>query len=234
MTYVIGDIHGEYGQLKDLMAEMDPGPEDTVYVLGDVVDRGPEPIEALKYLMARDNMVLIAGNHELMALQCMKFLLKDINEENIASVTELDMRLLADWRINGCDTTLKGFKKLDPAERREILEYMADADTYEDIRVDGRRYVLVHAGLGGFRPEKPLRDYSLDELVWFSADYGRRYFEDATLVTGHTPTQLIKGFEDPGRVYIKNGHIALDCGACFEGGRLAGICLDTGKVYYSR
>ncbi|MBR0138899.1 MAG: serine/threonine protein phosphatase [Firmicutes bacterium] len=234
MTYVIGDIHGEFDQLTELLAKMDPGPDDTVYVLGDVVDRGPDPVKVLKYLMSHENMVLIAGNHELMALQCMKFLLKDINEENIASVTDLDLQMLADWRINGCDTTLRDLKALDPAERRDILEYIADADTYEDIRAGGRRFVLVHAGLGGFRPERPLWDYSLDELVWFSADYGRRYFEDACLVTGHTPTQLIKGFDEPGRVYMKNGHIALDCGACFEGGRLAGICLDTGRIYYSR
>ena len=32
--------------------------------------------------------------------------------------------------------------------------------------------------------------------------------------------------------YIKNNHIAVDCGAVFEDGRLGCICLDTMKEYY--
>ena len=36
-----------------------------------------------------------------------------------------------------------------------------------------------------------------------------------------------------GYIYRKNNHIAIDCGACFPGGRLAAICLDTGEEFYS-
>ena len=46
-TFVISDIHGEYEQLKTLLAKMNFGEQDKLYVLGDVVDRGPEPIRAL-------------------------------------------------------------------------------------------------------------------------------------------------------------------------------------------
>ena len=37
-TYVIGDIHGEYVQLKNLVQKMQLKEEDELYVLGDVID----------------------------------------------------------------------------------------------------------------------------------------------------------------------------------------------------
>ena len=47
-TYVIGDIHGEFEQLKILLETMKFNDNDELYVMGDVVDRGPDPIKALK------------------------------------------------------------------------------------------------------------------------------------------------------------------------------------------
>ncbi len=55
----------------------------------------------------------------------------------------------------------------------------------------------------------------------------------AYVVTGHTPTQEIAGNPRPGYIYRANHNIAIDCGACFPGGRLAAICLDTGEEFYS-
>ena len=63
--------------------------------------------------------------------------------------------------------------------------------------------------------------------------YKTKYFEDVYVVTGHTPTLTIKENPRPGYIYRINNHIAIDCGACFPGGRLAAICLDTGEEFYS-
>ena len=104
---------------------------------------------------------------------------------------------------------------------------------YEEVAVSDRNYLLVHAGLGNYSPEKDIEDYSLHELVWIRADYDEKYFEDTFVITGHTPTQTIEDNPRPGFIYRKNNHIAIDCGACFSGGRLAAICLETGEEFYS-
>ena len=65
------------------------------------------------------------------------------------------------------------------------------------------------------------------------ADYDVQNFPDKYVVTGHTPTQNIEDNPRPGHIYMKNNHIAIDCGATFPGGRLDAICLDTGEEYYS-
>ena len=62
------------------------------------------------------------------------------------------------------------------------------------------------------------------------AAHAECYFEDMTIVTGHTPT----GFIDPaytGQIWKANRHIAIDCGAVF-GNPLGCICLDTMEEIY--
>ena len=59
-TYVIGDIHGEAEQLKMLLQKMDLKAEDEMYVLGDVVDRGQYPMEALQILMSLPNCTCLS------------------------------------------------------------------------------------------------------------------------------------------------------------------------------
>lgn len=75
---------------------------------------------------------------------------------------------------------------------------------------------------------------TIDDLVWMRTDYEIPYYEDTIVVTGHTPTQYILGNPPPGYIYRANNHIALDCCACSDKGRLAGSCLETGEEFNSR
>jgi len=134
---------------------------------------------------------------------------------------------------NGGQTTIDEFKFLAPAKRQEIIDFIMDFSVYEELTVNGQKYLLVHAGLGDYDSEKDIEDYSLQNLVWDRNDYNTRYFEDVTVITGHTPTQLIKGNPKPGSVYRHLNNIAIDCGCHIPGGRLAVICLETGEEFYS-
>lgn len=117
------------------------------------------------------------------------------------------------------------------AARKEVLQFLAEFDLYEEVHVDGKVYILVHAGLGDFRPDKELWEYELDELVWERPDYETPYYPDKYVITGHTPTMTIDSNPRPGYIYRHNHHIAIDCGAGF-GGRLACICLETMEEFY--
>ena len=233
-TYVISDIHGEYDMLMDLLEKISLQDSDTLYVLGDVLDRGPHPIKTLRKLMVMPNVICLVGNHELMALESLKFLMQEITTENIK---KLDPEMLDGFLVwvehNGGKTTMDEFKELSLEDQKEVIEYLRDFLVYEEIEVAGKDYLLVHAGLGGFDPGKDIEDYSLKELVWDRADYDICYYADKYVITGHTPTQYIYNNPNPGYIYRKNNHIAIDCGAYMPEGRLAAICLDTGEEYYS-
>lgn len=234
-TYVIGDIHGEYEQLKTLLKKMNFNSNDSLFVLGDVVDRGPHPIKALQYLMSIPNCTCLIGNHEVMSLICLKVLKNEITEDFLSSLKEEDMLYLLDWMGNGGKSTMDEFQKLTREEQNDIIDFIGDFEAYAELTVNGQDYVLVHAGLGNhFCYLTPLDEYDLEDFVWYRPDYEVPYFADKIVVTGHTPTQLISCNPRPGYIFKGNHHIALDCCACSGKGRLAGICLETGEEFYSR
>ncbi len=233
-TYVISDIHGELKQLKTLLKKINFSDEDTLYILGDVVDRGPNPIKALQYLMTFPNVVCIVGNHEIMCLSNLKLLMNELTDEFLDNLSEKDLALLSDWTINGAETTMDEFAKLSLEEKGDIVDFLGEFIAYDKVSAGGKEYLLVHAGINNFSRRKHMDDYDIHDLVWTRVDYEKAYFKDIITVSGHTPTQLIEDNPKPGYIYKSNNHVAIDCGACFKGGRLAAYCLDTGEEFYSR
>ena len=232
-TYVISDIHGQYDMFMELLDKIKLKGNDTLYVLGDILDRGPHPIKTLMKLMEMPNAICLVGNHEFMALECLEFLMKEITDKSLEELNAETLDNLVTWQFNGSQSTIDEFRKLDSESQKDVIDFIKDFLIYEEVSVNGKDYLLVHAGLGSYSSEKDIEDYSLHELIWVRADYDVRYFEDTYVITGHTPTQTIKDNPHPGYIYQRNNHIAIDCGAHYPGGRLAALCLDTGEEYYS-
>ena len=67
MNYLIGDVQGCCGALDALLAKIDFSPSrDRLYVLGDLVNRGPQSLETLRRLRGfGDSAVCLLGNHDL-------------------------------------------------------------------------------------------------------------------------------------------------------------------------
>ena len=133
-SYVISDIHGELDLFEELLDRIALKDSDTLYILGDVVDRGPHPVKVLQSLMSMPNAVCLAGNHELMALECLDYLCTEITEQSAAAFDARMIRNLAGWQMNGSGSTLKEFRELSPEDRREVTEYMRDFLIYEELK----------------------------------------------------------------------------------------------------
>ena len=73
MTYVLSDIHGQMRRFQSVMKQINLQSEDTLYVLGDVIDRYPDGIKTLRQLMAMPNVKLLLGNHEFMMLNALYY-----------------------------------------------------------------------------------------------------------------------------------------------------------------
>lgn len=219
MIYVTSDLHGY--PLEDFLRLLDRagfGEEDFLFVLGDVIDRGEHGTELLQWLAEQPNAQLILGNHEAMLLSC-RFLFQEVSQESLADLDEQKLKLLNLWSRNGAAPTLAGLRKLlkeQPDVLEGILDYLQDAPLYDAVEVGGRRYVLVHAGLGNFQPDKPLRAYAPEELFWERPTLQSQYFDDAIVIFGHTPTQFF-GEEFRGRAIKTPSWICIDTGVATGG-----------------
>lgn len=231
-TYVMSDLHGNYDAYITMLKKINFSDNDMLYILGDILDRGPNPIKIILDLMERFNVEILAGNHCVMALDCLKFLMQEITEETISNMPEDIVEKILDWEHNGARTTIAEFLKCSREMQNEIIEFISNFELYDEVEINDETYIMVHAGLGNFSPNKPMWEYELDELVWERTDYEIPYFDDKYVITGHTPTMSILGNPKPGYIYKGNNHIAIDCGCYFPGGRLACLRLEDMKEFY--
>ena len=231
MIYCISDIHGNYEGYKKLLEKVNFNDKDTLYVLGDVIDRGRQSIKILQDMMMHPNIIPIIGNHEYMGIQCLKFLMQEITEDSISSLSEDIIRGLLEWQNVGGQVTIDEFHKLSMEEKQDIINYLEEFSLYEEVTIKEKKYILVHAGLCNFTEERPLEDYKIHEMIFKAPEYLRVYYPDKYLVTGHLPTCAIMENEKPYFIFRGNNHIAIDCGSGCSG-QMGMICLDTGEEFY--
>lgn len=228
-TYVMTDIHGEYQRFLQMLQLIEFSDSDTLFILGDVIDRGPEPVNLLKDLSCRSNVYCLMGNHEFAAIHILDTLLVEINDDNYEShIDESVIDKLFEYQQNGGDVTLKQFYDLSHDERLDLLDYLNDLPLYDVVEMNEKTFILSHTG--NINGAKKLSQHSVEELLFYRADYERCDFADTDcfVLGGHTPTINITGKPE---IYCKNNCINLDCGAVF-GGRLACLRLNDFKTFY--
>ncbi len=230
MVYLISDVHGySFDKILGLLRQAEFGEDDFLYVLGDVIDRGADGVKMLQWMLLQPNVELILGNHEAMLLSC-DFIFDEVNDAFLDKLDQEKLSLLQTWQFNGAEPTLKALAALPKPARTDLLAYLRDAPLFDAVSVRGRDYLLTHSGLGHFDAGKKMSDYAADDLLWNRPDPDTRYFDDITVVFGHTPT-VMYGQRYAGRIMKTETWINIDTGSGF-GYAPALLCLDNMKEYY--
>ena len=178
-SFVIGDIHGNYSPMIKLFKAVKFDYEnDHLISLGDLVDRGPEPVKVVDELMKLRNFVFVLGNHDQFCFEYLKSGIRPV-----------------EWILQGGQSTLNDYEKNKEARSRH-LEFFASADFYH---IDNSNRLFVHAGFDGSRPFTEQKHETMS-LLWnrslymTAAEYnedGRIFKEFSEIYIGHSPTQLI-------------------------------------------
>ena len=225
MTYVMSDIHGHMQLFRSVMKQIKLQPEDTLYVLGDVIDRNGEGIRILRELMAMPNVKMTLGNHELMMLQALYY----AEPEDAFSYIPPLYR----WYNNGGLVTHEHLKRLRKAFRAEMFVYLDALPVNRAVYVCGKRYLLSHAAPVEDYPRYAYRYENAREFaVWKRYRAGEHRIEDYTLIFGHTPTSYYQNVM-PMEIWQGRNCIGIDCGCAYPNGRLACLRLEDRAVFYS-
>lgn len=230
MIYVCSDLHGySLEKFKIFLAKADFSDNDFLYILGDVIDRGTDGVKILKWLMSMPNAQLILGNHEQMMVAS-SFVFDEISNESISNLTGSKLVSYSTWVANSGQPTIDALSATRQSEIKYILEYWEEAPLYETVTVNGKDFILTHSGLGNFSSDKKLSDYTSEELLWNRPNIEQKYFDDITVVFGHTPT-VYYGDDHKGKMLFTDTWIDIDVGAGL-GLPPAILRLDDMKTFY--
>lgn len=227
-TYIMSDLHGAFDELNEMLELIQFSQEDTLYILGDVVDRGDNGIEILQKVMKTPNIKMILGNHEYMLLQFFE--------------PDADEKIKRRWNRNGNFTTLNGLDKVTPEEKKDILDFIRSMPSEIRINVNGTDYILVHGFLGE----------TTHDRVWNrpKIDVKPDLKENERIIIGHTPvceyvcpgsdediyvySRELTNRGDHFRILYTEGFIDIDCcvGYGLSAARLACLRLEDNKEFY--
>jgi len=171
--YAVGDIHGCYDKLSELIKKMDIDFEsDTLVFLGDYIDRGPQSFEVVAYLtdlkQRYANIIFLKGNHEEMLEKYLS------GEDRIT------------YLVNGGQQTLESYMNRprpegEPAIPSTHLEFFKSLRIYYETQ----NYIFVHAGL---KNKVPLEKQKTEDLLWIRRRFiESKYDYGKMVVFGHTP-----------------------------------------------
>ena len=131
MTYVLSDIHGNLQRFESIMTQINLQTNDTLYVLGDVIDRYAGGIKILRQIMRMPNAEMLIGNHEYMMLNAIGHC-KDAAEEK-ENTNRREKRL---WYRNGGMITHEQLKHYRKDIRAEIFDFIRQLPTNLEVEVN--------------------------------------------------------------------------------------------------
>tara|TARA_B100000686_G_scaffold252817_1_gene263626 strand:+ start:760 stop:1590 length:831 start_codon:yes stop_codon:yes gene_type:complete len=118
-TYAIGDIQGSYKEFRQLLDLIDLNSNDNLWLVGDIVNRGPDSLLLLRFLRKiSDAVIIVLGNHDLHLLMVAEGFVMAQSDDTLEDILNApDRDELLHWL------------------RNQRLLYISDG------------YVMVHAGL---------------------------------------------------------------------------------------
>ena len=115
---VIGDIHGCYKTFLALLKQL---PKDDIYIVGDLIDRGPRSNEVIQYLIDNPEIKSVLGNHEEMMLDYLK-------DPNVNW-----------WLMNGANTTKRSYNNNIPLDHIDFLSQLP-------LSIEVDNVIISHSG----------------------------------------------------------------------------------------
>lgn len=194
-TFCVSDIHGNLPLLKGLLDKLAFSQDDTLIVMGDIVERNTGSLATLRYLMALSethDLRFLLGNCDNLVLDFVDEggeLLDDFFERWIGN---LGARSVLVQMASEADVPLNGRADYPRAREAFRARFAPELDflrAMPHILLNGD-YLLVHGGVP--------REEGLDDLIAFDCMKNDHFWEQGRVfqrwvIAGHTPVTLYRG-----------------------------------------
>lgn len=228
-TIICGDVHGCLDELDELIKQLEVRSSDDVIMVGDLIDRGPDPVGVVRRVREKGYRGVI-GNHEDRAIRWLR-------NESIRT---------GSGRPNGMRAPFPSRRREWESLSGDDLSWLWKLPVRVTVDVDGgRRWVVVHAGL---EPSLGLGEQDYDQMLriryvdengvharpdaekMFEAPAGARHWAERwrgpeSVVYGHSVFDDVR-VDSPGPGVECYG---IDTG-CVYGGALSAVILDAESV----
>lgn len=205
-TIAVGDIHGCLAAFDALIDAVKLQASDTLVILGDFIDRGPDSrgvVERLIELQDQCRLVPLFGNHEEMLLA--------------AREGKSDLRY---WKKFGGRETLDSYGRLADCSGipRAHVRFIQDCPLFFETAT----HIFVHANAA---PNFPMDQQSTLDLLWRPVVEGEvgPHYSGKTIVVGHTP--------QPTGHILDLGFLKCIDTWCCNGGQLTALDVDADQVW---
>lgn len=169
-TYFISDIHGEYNLFIKLLKKINFNNNDTLYICGDIIDKGKDSVKLIKFISNQKNIFAIMGNHEYTFAQYVKSIVEIYGKNNQEDIMK---------KIEGYFPY-----STEQLSQQDIL-YILDLPYY----IETDEFICIHAGLEIVNNKIiPMERQDHNYMV-----YDRRFKNSTfdpinkTILFGHTP-----------------------------------------------
>ena len=186
MHYVTTDLHGNgllWEKIKEKLNE-----EDTLYFLGDAIDRGPDGLYIMLNMLNDPRVTYIKGNHEQFAIDFLRA------TKDVELLTDVSYNTMTLWSENGGTQTINDiWSDLTQEEAWQLYLCLKNLPEKLEVTVNGTTFLLSHAG---YTPRYLARDLATDKQVLL---WNREHFmdawedgEDTIMLHGHTPVGYLE------------------------------------------
>jgi serine/threonine protein phosphatase 1 len=210
-TLVIGDIHGGYKALIQVLDRAKVTSQDQLIFLGDYVDGWSETPELLSYLIQlkeERDCIFIRGNHDDLVLDWFK-----TGNSN------------PKWLQHGGDSTMKAYETVNPTLKNLHQRFLENLTNYH---IDSKNRLFLHAGFANMHG--PASEFHANTVYWDRTLWEMALAMDTSLTPsdhaypdrlklfneiyiGHTPTTRIGETKPMNLANLWN----IDTGAAFKG-----------------
>lgn len=222
-VFVIGDIHGNFDLLTQLLEKWNPEEEKLLF-LGDYVDRGPQSLQVLEKVktLVENGAIALMGNHEQLFLHWLNF--PNLDSYTFVSVGGAST-IQSFQKIEWGECSVEQIATLIKEEYASLLNWIKTLPLY----TKWEHYFFVHAGIDP-NVEQAI-ETNPEDFLWIRDDFLRiPHKAKETVVFGHTPTQKLNA-EGTGNVWFSpcSKKIGIDGGVVLENGQLNGVVFTKGS-----